>query len=659
MKKLKFAKLSNLKPKLILSFVFILLIPSIVIGVRGFLASKGAIETELRSAIEDNISILNLTIDNAIEPKVDDIGNFSKLVNKKMLNKENTDQLEGILAQYIQFHPEVEAIYVGLPDGSLINYPKADLGPDYDATQRPWYQNAMAQTGQASISDPYVSKRNNEVVVAVSQSLGDGSGVVGFDLKLSYLQELTEQIEIGEEGYALLMDKSGNFIVHPDHEPGTKATESFYENFYKDQSGMFEYELNGQPKIMNFTTNNLTGWKIAGNIYTKEIDKAASPILDATLIVIGIAMLIGGVLIYFIIRSIVTPINELKEKAINLSNGDLTETIKVKSTDEIGQLGQAFVDMQDNLISLLRNIEQNAEQVAASAQQLTASSEETSAATQQVSTSIQHVSESAEKQKESVDASVHSLEEISDGAVHIAEFSSKVTELTKDATQHAQEGGESVGKMVNQMEAIQESVLNSHKTIQSLIERSKQIDSILKIITGIADQTNLLSLNASIEAARAGEHGKGFAVVANEVKKLAEQSRESVGDIQEIISAIQNDTENTVTNMTNITKQVENGVEFSNDAVTKFYGIIESLNKVTPQMEEVSATIEQTSAAIQETTARANENAEIAEVNAAASEEVAASAEEQLAAMEEISSSAQSLTEMAEELRILISKFKY
>ncbi|KGR76249.1 methyl-accepting chemotaxis protein [Ureibacillus sinduriensis] len=658
MRKLKLPKIGNLKPKLIFAFAFILILPSIIIGTRSYMAAKDAISTDLLDGIEDNLEVLNMSIDNAIKPKIHDIGKITDQFNEASLQKENTKQIEDYLEQYTELHPEVESIYIGLADGSLI-IPNADVGADFDATERTWFKEAVAQKGNAIISDPYVSVTTNDVVVAISQTTSDGKNVIGIDLKLSYLQELAQIINIGQDGYALILDKNGKFIVHPENEAGTDAKESFYQNMYSDQAGNFDYELNGQPKVMGYTTNELTGWKVAGNLYTSEISKAASPILNATLAVIVIALIIGAVIVYFIIRSIVTPIKDLKEKAITISNGDLTQSIEVRTTDEIGELGQAFISMQDNLKTLLHNIEQNAEQVASSAEQLSASSEETTAVTEQVSTSIQHVSASVEKQKDSVEASVLALNEISDGATHISNFSQEVTELTQEATKQALEGGESVGKIVNQMESIHDSVLESNKMIHSLTDRSKQVDSILKIITGIAEQTNLLSLNASIEAARAGEHGKGFAVVANEVKKLAEQSRESAKDIHDIISAIQNDTENTVKIMSQVTQEVNNGMNISNEAVTKFYGIIDTMNRVTPQMEEVSATVQQVSASIHETTDRVNENALLAQGNAAASEEVAASAEQQLAAMEEISASAHALTKMAEELQILISKYKY
>nr|WP_106779343.1 methyl-accepting chemotaxis protein [Lysinibacillus timonensis] len=659
MRKTKWFNLKNLRPKLILAFALVLMIPSIVIGASSYFAAQKAIEQELLFSIEENVNILNLSIDNAILPKLNDADKLASMLTSTDLQDQNIARVEEIFKQYVELHPEVDAIYVTRPDGSLIIYPDAELGADFDARQREWYKEAMAKKDESIISEPYVSVTTNEVTVAISHSTSDGTGVIGIDLKMGHLQELSEHINIGDEGYALILDQHGKYISHPENEPGSKATEPFYQNLYKDTNGTFEYELDGKPKVMGYSTNEVTGWKVAGNVYSEEISTAASPILNMTIIVLVIAFIVGAVIVLFIIRSIIAPLKSLKDKAMTISNGDLTETIEVKSTDEIGELGQAFITMRDNLTKLLRSIEENAEQVAASAEQLSASSQETSAATEEVSTSIQQVSASTERQKDGAEASVQSLAEISEGASHIAESSSKVTDLATDATKHAEEGSESVGNIMNKMQTIQDLVSESNRIIESLTERSKQIDSILKIITGIAEQTNLLSLNASIEAARAGEHGKGFAVVANEVKKLAEQSRESAKDISEIINAIQSDTESTNKMMTLVTKGVEEGVEVSNEAVKKFYQILESMNNVTPQMFEVSSTTKKVSDSIRETTSVVSEQAILAQENAAISEQVAASSQQQLAAMEEISASAQSLTEMAEELRTLIAKFKY
>ena len=152
-------------------------------------------------------------------------------------------------------------------------------------------------------------------------------------------------------------------------------------------------------------------------------------------------------------------------------------------------------------------------------------------ATEKVAISIQEVSSSAEKQTSSVDKNAESLNELTQGIAHIAESSSNVSDLSLQTIQLAEEGEKAVQSTKEQMNSIHQSVTESNAKIQTLYERSQEISAILDVITGIANQTNLLSLNAAIEAARAGEHGKGFAVVADEVKKLAEQSQSSAKQI--------------------------------------------------------------------------------------------------------------------------------
>ena len=236
---------------------------------------------------------------------------------------------------------------------------------------------------------------------------------------------------------------------------------------------------------------------------------------------------------------------------------------------------------------------------------------------------------------------------------------SLVSNLSRQTMNHAEMGGKAVKNTVNQMNSISESVIESNEMIKSLNAHAKTVSTILNVITAIADQTNLLSLNAAIEAARAGEHGRGFSVVAEEVRKLAEQSQSSAKDIDTIVQGIQKDTENAVQKMALVTEDVKTGVQISNEAIEKFHEILKGTKEITPQMEEVSATTQQIASAIQELNATANELSFIAHENASTSEEVAASTEEQLASMEEISASAQALSSLAEELTQSIAQFKY
>ncbi|PLT34536.1 methyl-accepting chemotaxis protein [Bacillus sp. V5-8f] len=652
--------MKNLRSKLIISFAAILIIPSICIGLLAYSSAETAVGREMLDSSDGKLALLNSSIDGTIKPKINDIEYFSKRINSSLYTGNSSPELREKLAQYAMLHPEATSIFVGTDkDGLFIQEPAVTMDPDYDPRERPWYQDAMKAKGEVVISPPYQAAGTKDMVVTVSKAITDGSGVIAVSINLNHLQSLVHNIKIGHDGYALLLDQEKTYIAHPTMKAGTKDEQPFSDKLYEKKTGQFEYHFQGEDKYMNFTTNELTGWKIGGTMYTSEISDSASPIFNRTLLVIIVSILVGSIVVYLIIKSIINPIRLLKQKAVTVSKGNLTEHIDVKTNDEIGQLGQAFNDMQENLRSLIKQVEMSAEQVASSAEQLTANAEQTSAATEQVAVSIQEVAGSAEKQTSGIGRNAQALGEISAGVTKIAESSLSVLALSQHTSVQAEEGGQAVAHTRDQMNSISESVVESNTMIQALNERGKEIGTILDVITGIAEQTNLLALNAAIEAARAGEQGKGFAVVADEVRKLAEQSQHSAQQIFELIQGIQKDTESAVQNMARVSHDVQGGVKVSNGAIEKFNEILNSVKQITPQMQEVSATAQQMSAGVQEVSATANEVAILAKGNAETSEEVAASTEEQLASMEEISASAKMLSSMAEDLKGIIAKFKY
>ncbi|PGT79240.1 methyl-accepting chemotaxis protein [Bacillus sp. AFS040349] len=384
-------------------------------------------------------------------------------------------------------------------------------------------------------------------------------------------------------------------------------------------------------------------------------DNARVKVLILSVFALLFAIACGVVISIFISR----PVVKLGNIAKQVAAGDLNvEQLKIKSRDEIYYLNESFEQMTDNLREMISSISTSSDQVAASAEQLNASAEQSSRATETVSSAIQEIASGAEETTTKLESNTTSLQEVLQGIQHISESSAKVSELSRQTTKEAEEGGTFVENNLAQMKFISESISRSNEKVTSLSQRSKEIGSILDVISGIAEQTNLLALNAAIEAARAGEHGKGFAVVADEVRKLAEQSQASTKSIAELIALVQSDTVESVNIMNEVVTNVEEGVKVSEQTSNKFTQILSSTRNMTPQIEQVTATVQQISASIDEITNSAMEISQLSQANAASSEEVAASAEEQLASMEEIDASAQALAQMAEELKIVVNKFK-
>lgn len=654
----KLFKAKGIRFKLVLSFFLILLVPGIIVSTMSFFTSTNTVEQQKRDQVQELTAVMNQTINNTFELKQRDMEVLSSVITADVI--EDTAELDRRMSEYIEIHEEAPEFYLGTTDGDYHMQPDLEMEEGYDPRERDWYLEAMANPEEVIISDPYTTASGDgQIAVSISKALEDGSGAIGIDVSMDFIQQLVSEMSIGENGYAILLDTNQNFIYHPETEAGEGAEEAFYQNMYGNDSGTFDYDYNNMSKIMVYDTNSLTGWKLGGTIDQSEVEAAARSISTPVTIVQALTIVIGTVFILFLIRSIIRPIKDLKEKAEVISTGDLTQSVEVKTNDEIGELGTAFNKMSESLRELVGEVEYNAQQVAASAQELNANADQMTSSSEQVSLAIQEVSSSAEHQLSGTEDGVNSLEEVSTGVNRVVESSAQVTEFVQKMNEQAEVGGQAVSNTLNQMTSIQSSVENTNENISSLLERSKQVSTILNAITDISEQTNLLALNAAIEAARAGEHGKGFAVVADEVRKLAEQSKLSATQIGEIIVGIQKDVENAVDKMGQVTSNVNSGLDISYDAIDKFGEILRSSESIKPQMEEVTAISEQMSAAVGQLMETVNNLASIARNNAASSEEVAASSEEQLASMEEISASAKSLSSMAEDLSEKVSKYKY
>ncbi|MFK4342741.1 MULTISPECIES: methyl-accepting chemotaxis protein [unclassified Paenibacillus] len=650
---------NNFKTKLMVAFIAFLIIPSMIVGALSFVSARQEILNQIEDSAEQVITRTNFIIDSAISPKVHDAEYFAERLKGNLVEtEEQAANLEEFFKQYIALHPETESIYYGTKGGKFTTYPQKELPDNYDPRVRSWYEQSIKEQAKTAISAPYLSASSKQMTVTVSRATTDGSGVIGIDLKVSGIKETLNNIKVGREGYAILLDSERTYIVHPTKAPGTKIAD-IESRMYESDAGEYEYQYEGQSKYMNYATNKLTGWKIGGTLYLSEVDEAAQPILISTLLTVVGCLVVGIIIVYFLIRSIIKPILKLKEQAVNVSAGDLTQDIQVKSEDEIGQLGLAFRNMQDNLRSVIQNVGESADHVARSSNELTVSAEQTSAASEQVSQAVQEIASGAEKQTTGLENNSVALDEIAQGVTQIAERSISVADLARRSSLQAEEGRKSVEQTGEQMNSIHHSVEQSNRMIQALQARSQEIGEITKVIGELSNQTNLLALNAAIEAARAGDHGKGFAIVADEVRKLAEQSQASATQIATLIAEIQHETETTVQTMNRVTTEVQNGLQISKETIVKLGDAMEGIRETTPQVEEVAAIAQQISASVQEIAATANELATIATGNAATSEEVAASSEEQLASMEEISASAQLLSTMAAELRSMIGRFKY
>ncbi|MDE1829794.1 MAG: methyl-accepting chemotaxis protein, partial [Thaumarchaeota archaeon] len=366
-----------------------------------------------------------------------------------------------------------------------------------------------------------------------------------------------------------------------------------------------------------------------------------------------------GIPAYFVARSFTKPILQMTSLAERIGQGDLTiETMESKSNDEIGKLTQSFNNMAVNLRKLVTHLRDSSSLVASSSEQVVSSTEQMNSSVQQISSTIQQISKGSQTQAQELEETSKVVTKLTKNMKDLALKASKTADLTKEVGFISETGSKSASEADFRMSKIISVTNESAKKIKELADRSGEITAVLEVIRKIADQTNLLALNAAIEAARAGEAGRGFAVVADEVKRLAEGSAKSSEEIDGLIKQIQDDAKATVQSIEGGSKEVSEGRLVIDKALKALNDIATKVKEVSVNVMDVASTTQAQVTGIEQLSKAASEIAAVSEQNASATEEASAATEEQTAGTQEIAASVQKMANMADELSKIASGFK-
>lgn len=375
-----------------------------------------------------------------------------------------------------------------------------------------------------------------------------------------------------------------------------------------------------------------------------------------------IGMIVIGIFLgVMIIREIMLRLRESVDFLENVSTGDFSQNIgenALKDRTEFGKLTNAMQLMNQNVRTLIHRMVNTSEQVAAASEELAASADQSSLAATQVATSIEKVADGAKRQVEIAIATNNIVEEMAKGINQVTQNTINVSESAEKTSNAAVNGNEAIEKTLNQMKMIEKSTVNTADAVDALEEKSQRISEMVKLISEIAAQTNLLSLNAAIEAARAGDAGRGFSVVAEEVRKLAEKSAEATQIITADIGEIQNKTQTAVTFTQESKREVENGSELVNIAQRNFKDILKMVQGISGEITDISAAAEELTAGTEDVIKSAGSVRKESRQSADETETIAAATEEQSASIEEIASASTHLAKLAEELQSAVQKFK-
>ncbi|THF84524.1 methyl-accepting chemotaxis protein [Cohnella fermenti] len=485
---------------------------------------------------------------------------------------------------------------------------------------------------------------------------------------------INSSIDLGKNGYFFALDEQGLLLAHPTKEGSNLWDSSNSDGFYYIQNMVklagegggftkYDFPLPGSDKeALKITYSEEApawGWILAAGSYYRDYDSAQRHISSAILVTLFSCVVAGIIVLAFFSLRMSRSIRQVTARAEEIAAGDLRGApLAIRRSDEIGRLGLSINHLTGNLRELAGTQNLSAGAIAASALKLRTITAETKAAANQTSIAVGEVASGNDAQAESIRATTRAMEEMAGGVQRVATTASNSYEATLQTLEQAEFGEKQIERSTEQMVQVSGTVEHLGGLVDQLGTRSQQIGLIAEAIKEISSQTNLLALNASIEAARAGEQGKGFAVVATEIKKLAERSTDSVGQVADLIEGIREDIELSVVSMRKGEEEVSLGVSAIRQTGEAFLRILESARAVVDQAEETTAAAQQMAASAEQITASLEEMERQSELAAEASQSVSAATEQQLAAFEEVAASAQQLSEMSDRMKQLAERFK-
>ncbi|OLO42270.1 methyl-accepting chemotaxis protein [Alkalihalophilus pseudofirmus] len=377
-----------------------------------------------------------------------------------------------------------------------------------------------------------------------------------------------------------------------------------------------------------------------------------------TIITLVLGVIWCGILGFLAAPLITKPLSELEEAARKAAAGDIKVDVKIsKSDDEIRALGLAFSEMLSSLRLMVKDIEDNFEQTNQKVSEITNASELASEKADNIGRTIEEIAKGAESSADAIQNTAESMEDVSTIAMKVQDRASASKGSAEHMVEKLTESRKVIDHLVNGIKKLAEDNQHSLTAVERLNRQAKQVEDIISLVGDIAAQTNLLALNASIEAARAGEQGKGFAVVADEVRKLADESSKAVQGITKLITDIQHEVKNVVTQITAqvqvANEQSEKGSE-TNEAIRLME---KSILEVSEAIHDISQLIDNQLGSIMSTTQETQEVAAIAEETSAGALEVATATDQQTAIIEEVAATAQILNGQAQKLKATIAKF--
>ncbi|WP_375319986.1 methyl-accepting chemotaxis protein [Aliivibrio logei] len=570
----------SLKNKLAISASAAIILGGVLVEALSFNTSLERLDTEVTQRLESTTASYNQYVTDWVLSKE------RALIS--LPQETNADAIVVHLKQ-VRDSAKFDNVFLAYPDGSQANANGVILpSGNNDPRKWGWYTNAVATPSKVFMDNPTVAAATGANVVSLGKALNlHGQQVVlGADVEITDILNSMEKVIIPGEGFMFIANDKGNIFTHPNTKLLNKSVSSLGLNFSTIQQATnsnsdISIELDGEKYIMH--AQKIDGTSLI-TVNVINYDSLVAPLFDAVsgqILVTAIVVIICTLLFNLLCNILFRPLNNVSQALAQIANGsgDLTQRIHVENKDEVGELANNFNTFVESLQQLIQHIRQQS-------QQLTEGSEQS---TNRANNSVKELN----LQQQEITMVATAVTEMASATREIASHAEQTAEAAQNSSSSTQKGHSLVIETKASINNLANEVNEASMVISELQQHSQEINTVLATIQGIAEQTNLLALNAAIEAARAGEQGRGFAVVADEVRVLSQRTHTSTEEIKSTIDILQQTTSRAVNLMQSSSELANSSVEDADRATLALEEISSSVTLISDMATQIATAAEE------------------------------------------------------------------